>query len=324
MFRLFFLVFVFFAYGGHAAEVILPAALPDDATEEGSAAPINKESKDIFEGTVLPNPVPLAAANTKNTPFEFAAITDDSMNTEKKADSKPISTSPFIPSPIKKAEDKTEELWLDSMRKALIAKGVGDKVEVEGVRYGHRLEEAKANPTRWFVQDVTFDSKTNHFSGKLVATNEESIPFRGRYGVVQMVPVLKNRLNKGATIAATDIELQPVLSARIDANNTVTDPKQLIGKTLGRMVTIGMPLRTHDLVLPIVVTLNSEVEMTYSGGGIEVSDRGVALEKGAVGEVIRVKNSKSGAMVRARVEGPHSVSVSYFVTPTKGEHYAAK
>ena len=316
---------LFFSFAVQAAEIVLPAALPNDDGKENVAAPINQPSKDVFEGTVLPNPVPIASANSAD--FEFPAINPDDVLAQMPNAKRPrFSASPLVPiaskSPEYETDNKSEAVWLKAIRHALITKNAGENIVLEAVRYGHRIEEAKkATPGIWLVQDVASDEQTGRFSGKLVATGQESIPFSGRFGAMQTVPVLKSRLSSGTVISQNDVELRPILVSRLRNSTTITDPKELVGKSLRRMIGPGMPLRTFDLSQPAIIAPNSEVEMVYSSGSIEVSDRGVALEKGAVGDIIRVKNGKSGAVLRARVDSATKVSVGYFA-PRTGEHYA--
>lgn len=58
---------------------------------------------------------------------------------------------------------------------------------------------------------------------------------------------------------------------------------------------------------PIVVKRGDAVVMTAREDGIEVSMAGEALDAGARGAVVRVKNSASGQVVRMRVLGAGAV-----------------
>ena len=323
--NLLFIAVLFLAGIAQAAEIILPPALPGE--EGAEPALVNHPSEDIFEGTVLPNPIPIASAEQPAV-FDFPEIKEKVAATEptfirpSKSSYSPL-VAPATKSNEYQAENKAEAEWLEAIRRSLIAKKAGEKIVLDGIRYGHRVQEAKMAPAgNWQVQDVMFEERGGHFSGKLVAIGQDVIPFNGRYSAMQFVPVLKNRLARGAIIREDDIAMQPILLTRIRSGITITDPQALVGKTLKRVIALGMPLHPFDLALQTIITPNSEVEMSYSGNGINVSDRGIALEKGALGEIIRIKNSKSGTIVRARVEGPNTVTVSYLTTP-KGEHYAA-
>ena len=322
--NLFFIAVLFLSGAAQAAEIILPPTLPSENTETEIAennpvAPINEASNDVVEGAVLPNPIPVASANSAAV-FEFPVIKNPVEHVSNSA-------SPFVAPASKtqeyQANNANEAEWLEAIRRSLLAKNAGEKIVLDGVRYDHKVQEAKtASAGVWQVQDVAFDARKGQFNGKLVAVGKEFIAFSGRYSAMQMVPVLKNRLSRGAVISENDIEMKPILQSRLRTGVSITDPKELIGKTLRRVIATGMPLHPFDLASQIVITPNSQVEMIYSSGGIEVSDRGTALENGAIGEIIRVKNSKSGSVLNARVDSPTQVSVGYFAAP-KRDRYAA-
>lgn len=318
-------LFSAFAFSAQASEIILPAMLPgdtvtpEDLNQLAPSAGAEKKNSvndngDIFEGSGLPEPLLMASADS-HAVFEFPKLpkelAEKPVKHSKKEASKPTRTG--------------EERWLESMRKALIAKGAGEKIALDGVRYGRNISEARDNPAQWQVQDVVFEKRSSRFSGKLVAAGKPEITFRGRYGAMRMVPVLISYLKKGSIIRESDISMKPVLAMRVREGVSITDPEMLIGKTLKRVVAMGQPLRAHDLILPIAVSANSEVEMRYSGEALNVTDLGIAMEKGTIGEIIRVKNSRSGTVLRARVEAPNRVIVNYFDSPlaaTAGEPHA--
>jgi flagella basal body P-ring formation protein FlgA len=66
-------------------------------------------------------------------------------------------------------------------------------------------------------------------------------------------------------------------------------------------------LRAGSLAAPVVVKRGDGVVMVARQDGIEVSMAGEALDAGARGAVVRVKNSASGQVVRMRVVGAGAV-----------------
>lgn len=80
-----------------------------------------------------------------------------------------------------------------------------------------------------------------------------------------------------------------------------------IGQTSRRSLRAGDVLRSSQLAAPIVVKRGDPVTMTARQDGIEVSMGGEALDAGARGAVVRVKNSASGQVVRMRVLGAGTV-----------------
>jgi len=66
-------------------------------------------------------------------------------------------------------------------------------------------------------------------------------------------------------------------------------------------------LRSGQLSSPVVVKRGDAVTMVARRDGIEVSVAGEALDAGAAGTVIRVRNAGSGQVMRMRVAGPGTV-----------------
>jgi len=93
--------------------------------------------------------------------------------------------------------------------------------------------------------------------------------------------------------------------------STIADPvgipEDAIGRASRRSLRAGEVLRSSQLVAPIAVKRGDAVTMTARQDGIEVSMAGEALDAGARGAVVRVRNSASGQVVRMRVLGAGAV-----------------
>lgn len=78
-------------------------------------------------------------------------------------------------------------------------------------------------------------------------------------------------------------------------------PDAAVGQTSRRSLRSGEVLRANQLAAPIVVKRGDQVLMVARHEGIEVSMAGEALDAGARGAVVRVRNAASGQVVRMRV-----------------------
>ncbi len=125
-------------------------------------------------------------------------------------------------------------------------------------------------------------------------------PIAGFYQTQIDVPVLTRQLGASDVIAASDIEMKP-MSERQLRKDTITDAAQLIGKSPHRMVSAERPIRAEEIAMPLLIKKGQTVEMTYTTAYVHIRDQAEALEDGAAGETIRVKNSKSGKAVSSRV-----------------------
>jgi flagella basal body P-ring formation protein FlgA len=140
-------------------------------------------------------------------------------------------------------------------------------------------------------------------------TTEIVRPVSGRYETIIAVPVLTRQFGSSDVIEASDIEMREI-PERLMRKDTVTRAETIIGKSPIRMISASRPIRTTEIAQPTVVKKGQAVEMTYTTPSISIRDSGEALEDGAQGAVIRVKNSKTGKAVTARVEGAGHVEVN--------------
>jgi flagella basal body P-ring formation protein FlgA len=118
--------------------------------------------------------------------------------------------------------------------------------------------------------------------------------------VVTAAPIAANELITDAhiTVGQRDITsiADPVVAA-VDA----------VGQTSRRSLRAGDVLRNSSLTAPVLVKRGDAVVMIARIEGIEVSTAGEALDPGARGALVRVKNSTSGQTVRMRVVAPGTV-----------------
>ena len=87
----------------------------------------------------------------------------------------------------------------------------------------------------------------------------------------------------------------------------VIDPVHAIGQTSRRMLRVGDVVRNNSLSAPVLVKRGDAVVMVARIDGVEVSTAGEALDAGARGATVRVRNSASGQTVRMRVSAPGTV-----------------
>jgi len=109
--------------------------------------------------------------------------------------------------------------------------------------------------------------------------------------------------NEALTDAQVTIERRDISNIA----DPITTPEDAVGQMSRRMLRPGDILRSGQLSSPVVVKRGDAVTMSARRDGIEVSTAGEALDAGARGAVVRVRNANSGQVVRMRVAGPGAV-----------------
>jgi flagella basal body P-ring formation protein FlgA len=80
-----------------------------------------------------------------------------------------------------------------------------------------------------------------------------------------------------------------------------------LGQTSRRSLRPGDVLRAGQLAAPVLVKRGDQILMIARREQVEVSTSGEALDNGARGAIIRVRNAASGQVVRMRVTGAGTV-----------------
>ena len=126
-----------------------------------------------------------------------------------------------------------------------------------------------------------------------------------RARISALVAVTSAPVTANVALGAADVTLE-----RRDITN-IADPlgaiDDVIGQSSRRSLRVGEVLRASGLAAPIAVKRGDGVMMVARQDGIEVSMAGEALDAGARGAVVRVRNSASGQVVRMRVVGAGAV-----------------
>ena len=110
-------------------------------------------------------------------------------------------------------------------------------------------------------------------------------------------------IRAGAVITAADI-------AKPDDREAIRRAIGIIGMEAARTFYRGQPLDEDNLRKPTLVDRNAIVHMEYNNGPMTISAEGRALDKGGMGERIRVMNLASKRVVTATVTGTDSVRTS--------------
>lgn len=155
------------------------------------------------------------------------------------------------------------------------------------------------NSRRWQAQ-------ANILSGNQTASVK---PVSGSYIPLMDVPVVTRQLSRTDVIEASDLATKTVREQEV-RKDTATDANQLIGKSPKVMISSNRPIRLSEISMPAVIKRGDAVQMSYTSAYMSIRATGSALQDGAVGDLIRIKNDKSGKAVSGRVTGSGQVEVN--------------
>lgn len=117
-------------------------------------------------------------------------------------------------------------------------------------------------------------------------------------------------------VATHTIRAQTVLTAEdftlVDADipGALTDPQQAIGLEARVTLYAGRPISAADLGSAAMVERNQTVTLIYRSAGLSILTEGRALDRGGVGDVIKVMNLASRTTVTGMIDPDGSVQVN--------------
>ncbi len=118
-----------------------------------------------------------------------------------------------------------------------------------------------------------------------------------------VVPVKTIRAN--SVLMAEDLATKPGTLSGV-----ITEPGQAIGMETRVVLYAGRPIRLEDISEPAVVRRNQIVSLIFKTNGLSISTAGRALDRGAVGDVVRVMNLSSRTTLFGLVLADGRIDVS--------------
>lgn len=199
-----------------------------------------------------------------------------------------------------------------ALRAALTEQGLSPTAEIElssPVRAA-AVPTGTLNPVT--VTEASLDPRSGRFAAVVETPGGDGRTSRQRiagqaFETIE-VPVAVRPLGRDGIVTDSDVEWVKMRADRIQAG-VATDPAEVIGMTTKRAVRAGDTLRLRDLARPVLVSRNELVTMILRSDFMTLTARGRALEDGAMGDTVRVRNERSNKTVLGRVVDAHTVVV---------------
>ncbi len=162
------------------------------------------------------------------------------------------------------------------------------------------------------VTRFTYDQQKDYFTATLVAPSQENpvkkIDVSGTVERLVKVPVLRNNLQNGDIIGQGDIDFVNVPQERLQ-HDVIMDENKLLGMTPRRVAYAGKFVLDGTLQSPQLIERGEAITIQFKQGPLILTAKGRALQSGAKGDMIRVKNTDSSKMIDAVVIASNQVIV---------------
>lgn len=126
--------------------------------------------------------------------------------------------------------------------------------------------------------------------------------------VFQQVVISTRPLARHAVVSAADIALRERNLGQL-SGGYLTQPEQAVGLRVRRPIAADAVLSPNQLEQDETVKRGDRVVISAANSRVAVRMPGEALESGSTGSQIRVRNTRSDRVVRARITGPGQVEV---------------
>jgi flagella basal body P-ring formation protein FlgA len=195
---------------------------------------------------------------------------------------------------------------------ALTEKGIDtDGLSVElglGSRQLYRPRSAEVA-----IEAVAVDPQARRFSGVLAISAagqaRQTLPVSGRLHRTVRVPVLTRALRPGEGIGEGDIAWAEVADRQVPMN-AVRDAAGVVGFSARRTLPAGQPVLLSDLKAAKRIGKGQAVTLVLDAPGMQLTARGVAMQDGGEGDVIRILNERSHTAVQGVVTAAGTVVVA--------------
>lgn len=136
--------------------------------------------------------------------------------------------------------------------------------------------------------------------------------------VAQIAPAFADRVNfivpvkavyPGQVISDVGLSERGFYIKADAASLYVTDIKQVLNKVAKRTLIAGKPISLSALGEPILVNRGQSAKLVFNSGDLVITAMGVALQPGAAGDFIKIRNVDSGRVVTGTVMEDGSIQV---------------
>ena len=137
----------------------------------------------------------------------------------------------------------------------------------------------------------------------------KTLNYTVRVRIYDVVLVATHDLTYDKAISASDFRQDEII---VDGRTDYIQDFSLIRNLVpSRMIRAGSPVTINMFRTAMVVVANQPVRLRIRYHGIEASAKGIAMNRGRVGEMIKVRNESSGKIITGRVVDEQTVEVIY-------------
>ena len=130
-----------------------------------------------------------------------------------------------------------------------------------------------------------------------------------KISIYHIIATARSHIYKGETLTADNIYFKETDITKI-SRSYFTEPKSVLGKAARRNISQHQSINPYMLSSPTLIIKGDSVIIKAGGNNLNISTLGTALQNGKKGRQIRIRNNRSGRVIRAYVTGKGRVSTN--------------
>jgi len=203
------------------------------------------------------------------------------------------------------------EDFVDSTIQSLLQEKITDSRVIVEQQYNSKNKILQIKSNKEAIKSIIlekFDPKFSSFRVQVNYIDGKIDSISGKYIPYIMAPVAAKYIKFGDIIQNSDITSKKM---RLDTfkKGFATEDSEVIGMQAKKYIAVGTMFNLNDISSPPVLKNNDPVNIIYSSGAISLKTVGIALGTGAVGDMIKVKNTSSGAILLGQIINKNTVQV---------------
>lgn len=204
-----------------------------------------------------------------------------------------------------------DEDFVDKTINGLLQEKILDNRVIIEQEYSSKSKLDKIKSVQDKIDSITieqFEPKNSSFRLRVDFSDGKAETLSGRYNSYVMAPVAARYIKFGDVIQQSD-----VTTVKVNVNSLsgeyASEVAEVVGMQAKQYIAAGKMFKTNEVVSPNVIKNNDPVNIVYSSGIINLKTMGTAMGNGAVGDMLKVKNSSSGAVLLGQIINKNTVKV---------------
>lgn len=181
-----------------------------------------------------------------------------------------------------------------------IAKAINKKTVLVKCDFNEKEVLAQIKQDNNYIKKIALekvDQNKKQFYVSILTTHGHKILLTGNYACYILIPTFK-RVIKPSSIINLEEDIENRYFLEKDVNeDTVLNLNELKGVKLNRNIQLFSPINKKYVINKIIVNQNDIVKVIYKHKSLFITSFGIALDRGSMGGIIRVKDAKNKSII---------------------------